>query len=121
MPGAFEDLHHHLDDFGVHRRRFRADGLRADLKELPVAALLRTLAAEHGADVVELLHARDAGPGGARYRRGSPTAVFSGRSVSEVSSRSSKVYISLVTMSVSSPTPRANSCVSSRMGVRISW
>ena len=35
----------------------RADGLRADLKELPVAAFLRALTAEHGAHVIELLHA----------------------------------------------------------------
>ena len=56
-PARLENLHHHLDHFGIHRRRFRADGFRADLEELPVAALLRPLAAEHGADVVELLHA----------------------------------------------------------------
>ena len=55
--GALEDLHHHLDHFGIHRGGFRADGLGADLVELPVAALLRALAAEHGAEVVELLHA----------------------------------------------------------------
>ena len=48
-------------------------------------------------------------------------AVFSGRRVSEVPSRSSQVYISLETMSVSAPTPRANRVVSSKMGVRISW
>ena len=49
-------------------------------------------------------------------------AVASGRSVSDVfsSSRSGKVYISLATMSVSAPMPRAKSCVSSKMGVRIS-
>ncbi len=34
-----------------------ADGLGADLKKLPVAAFLRAFAAEHGAHVVELLHA----------------------------------------------------------------
>ena len=56
--GAREHLDHHLDDFGIHRGRFRADGFRADLVELPVAALLRPLAAEHRADVIELLHAR---------------------------------------------------------------
>ena len=49
-------------------------------------------------------------------------AVASGRSVSEdfSSSRSSKVYISLATMSVSAPMPRANSWVGSKTGVRIS-
>ena len=56
--GAREDLHHHFDDFGIDDGRFGADGFRADLKELPVAAFLRALAAEHGADVVELLDAR---------------------------------------------------------------
>ena len=57
-PGPPEDLDHHLDHFRVHRGRFRADGFRADLIELPVAARLRSLAPEHGADVVELLHPR---------------------------------------------------------------
>ena len=54
---AAQDLDHHLDHFGVHDRRFRSDGFRADLEELAVAALLRALAAEHGSDVVELLDA----------------------------------------------------------------
>ena len=35
--------------------------------------------------------------------------------------RSSHVYISFETMSVSSPTPRANNSVASKIGVRISW
>ena len=47
-------------------------------------------------------------------------AVFSGRNVNELPSRSENVYISLLTISVSSPTPRAKSAVSSRIGVRIS-
>ena len=55
---APKQLHHHLDDLGVHRRRFRTDRLRADLVELAVTALLRPLAAEHRADVVQLLQAR---------------------------------------------------------------
>ena len=51
-----------------------------------------------------------------------PLLVFNtGRSVRDESSRSTNVYISLVTMSVSAPTPRAKSCVSSKIGVRISW
>ena len=57
QAGAAEQFHHHLDDFGVHQRRFRPDGLRADLEELAVAALLRPLAAEHGPHVEQLLHA----------------------------------------------------------------
>src|SRR5699024_5109613 len=43
-------------------------------------------------------------------------AVPSGRSVTERSPRSAKVYISLLTTSVDSPTPRANSAVSSNTG-----
>ena len=46
-------------------------------------------------------------------------AVHSGRSVNDSSPRS-KVYISLRTMSVESPTERANSSVVSSSGVRIS-
>ena len=57
-PRGLENFQHHLDDLGIHRRRFRADGFRANLEKLAVAPLLRPLAAEHGADVVELLHAR---------------------------------------------------------------
>src|ERR1041385_4845618 len=60
------------------------------------------------------------------YARTTP-AVFSGRSVRDwplslaALPRSSHVYISLETMSVSSPTLRENSSVASKMGVRISW
>ena len=46
-------------------------------------------------------------------------AVPSGFMVTEEVSRSSKVYISFWTMSVTSPTPRAKSEVGSRMGVLI--
>ncbi len=81
-PDALEDRDDHLDHFGVDHGRLRPDGLRADLKELAIAALLRALAAEHRAHVVELLNA---GPlvqavldVGADHRRG-----VSGRSVSE--------------------------------------
>ena len=44
-------------------------------------------------------------------------AVPSGRSVTERPPPSSKVYISFWTMSVDSPTPRANSSVCSNVGV----
>ena len=44
-------------------------------------------------------------------------AVSSGRRVSERPPRSSKVYISFVTTSVDSPTPRAKTAVSSKTGV----
>ena len=46
-------------------------------------------------------------------------AVFSGRNVNE-RSLFSKVYISLFTISVVSPTPRANNSVTSKIGVLIS-
>ena len=54
-PAPRKDLDDHLDHFGVDGRRLRPDGLRADLEELAIAAFLRTLAAEHGADVIQLL------------------------------------------------------------------
>ena len=57
QPAAAEQLHHHLDHFRIDHRRFRADGLRADLEELAETAFLRALAAEHRAHVVELLDA----------------------------------------------------------------
>jgi hypothetical protein len=44
-------------------------------------------------------------------------AVSSGRRVSERPPRSVKVYISLETTSVDSPTPRAKTVVSSNVGV----
>ena len=52
------------------------------------------------------------------YARQIP-AVASGRSVSERPALSSKVNISFWTMSVDSPTPRANTSVSSNTGVSI--
>ncbi len=48
-------------------------------------------------------------------------AVPSGRSVNDRPPPSSKLYISLRTMSVASPTPRANSSVASNVGVSIRW
>ena len=48
-------------------------------------------------------------------------AVPSGRSVTERPPRSSKVYISLLTTSVDSPTPRAKSVVSSNTGSSMCW
>ena len=78
-------------------RRFLPDRLRADLKKLAIAPLLRTLAPEHGPHVVQLLHSRTWSSRCSIYAR-ITEAVFSGRSVRDVSSRSWKVYISLVTM-----------------------
>ncbi len=55
-----EQAGEHFEDFSVAQRRFgagagRSEHLRADLPELAVAALLRALAAELRADVIELL------------------------------------------------------------------
>src|SRR6185312_7809023 len=54
---AQQYLHHHLDHLGVHGRRFRSNRFGADLKKLPVAALLRALPPEHRPHVVELRNA----------------------------------------------------------------
>src|ERR1700677_3662451 len=57
QPSPAKQIDHHLDYFRIHRWRFRTDGLRANLIELSIPALLRTLAPEHGTDVIELLQA----------------------------------------------------------------
>src|SRR5262249_45607506 len=49
---------HHFDYLGIDLRRPRADCFGPDLIELPVASLLRTLAAEHRAEIIELLQPR---------------------------------------------------------------
>ena len=54
---ALEEQHEHLDDFHINQRVLRPEDFRTNLVELAVAPLLRALAAEHGADVVELLDA----------------------------------------------------------------
>ena len=110
----------HLQHLGIAQRRLRAragrpDDLGADLEELAVAALLRALAAELRADVVELLQQAllaelvlDVGAdhaGGVLRPQGERLRLLRLRA-----RRSSQVYISLETMSVSSPTPRAKSC-----------
>ncbi len=90
-----------------------------------VAAALRALAAELRADVVELLDLAVSPSLCSMYARTTP-AVDSGRRVRDwafslaARARSSQVNISLLTMSVSSPTPRAKSSVVSKIGVRIS-
>ena len=48
-------------------------------------------------------------------------AVASGRNVIDIPLRSSKVYISFSTMSVTSPIERLNNSVRSTTGTRISW
>ncbi len=103
-----------------------ADDLGADLPELAVAAALWALAAELRADVEELLQQAglvelvlDVGAdyaGGVFGAQGEGLRLFARRR----GARSSQVYISLETMSVSSPTPRAKSSVVSKIGVRIS-
>ena len=55
MPTRSRPLH--LEDLGVNGRVVGAQDFGADLVELPVAPLLRALAAEHRAHVVELVGA----------------------------------------------------------------
>ena len=53
--GFFEEREQHFDDFSIDCRSVGlAENFGADLVELAIAALLRALAAEHRADVVEL-------------------------------------------------------------------
>ena len=52
-PEAREHAHGELDHLEVDRRRGVADGLGAELVELPVAPRLWTVVAEHGRQVVE--------------------------------------------------------------------
>ncbi len=54
-----EEVANHLDHFCVDGRGFATDDFGTDLRELAVAAFLGTLAAEHGADVEELLETGD--------------------------------------------------------------
>ena len=103
-----------------------AEDLAADLPELAVASALRAFTAELRADVEELLQVAalaqlvlDVGAddaGGVLRAEGEGLGFLAGCA----RARSSQVYISLETMSVSSPTPRAKSSVASKMGVRIS-
>ena len=121
-PGAFlaQELHHHLDHFGVDDGRFRADGLRADLIELAVAALLRALAAEHGAHVVELLDAGDLVQPvldvGAHHRGGGLRPQRERAAVAILPG----VHLFADDVGVLADAAREQSAVSSKMGVRIS-
>ena len=120
----------HFQHFRVAQRRFaaragRPDHLGANLKELAVAALLRPFPAELRPDVVELLQLAGLAQlvlnVGADHAGGILRAQGQGLPDSPwIRASGVKVYISLETMSVSSPTPRAKSCVSSKIGVRIS-
>ena len=73
-PHAPKQFHHHLDHFGIHGGRFRADRLRANLIKLAVATLLRPFAPEHRSDIVQLLQAGNLIQAmldvGAHHRRG---------------------------------------------------
>src|SRR5699024_10524038 len=103
------------DDLGVQGGVIDPDRLDADLLELAVAARLRTLVPEEGPRIAELdrqlsavesvLDDRPHHPGRALRPQRHAAAT-----------RSEKVYISLATTSVDSPTPRANSVVSSKIG-----
>ena len=94
----------------------RPDDLGADLEELAIAALLRTLAAELRADVIELLQRALIVRARARCRRAPRRRCFPGAGSADCAfslcarALSSQVNISLETMSVSSPTLREKSC-----------
>ena len=119
VPRRARDLREQQDQLGVERRVVGAERLGADLGELAVAARLRRLVAEERARGTRASPAAAACACRARRRRGRSPAVPSGRSVSERPALSSNVNISFWTMSVDSPTPRANSSVSSNTGVSI--
>ncbi len=53
-----QDSHRKLNGFRVNSRGIGTNSFRANLEELSITALLGTFAAEHRADVIELLQAR---------------------------------------------------------------
>src|SRR5579875_342819 len=57
MYSGRQRVHQHFKRFRVDQGMIGAQHLSANLMELPVAPLLRPLAAEHGAEIVELLDA----------------------------------------------------------------
>src|SRR5581483_3611201 len=125
---ALEKRCQQFQDFRVTRGRFasggrRTENLGANLEELAVATFLRALAAKLRSDVEELVE--PAIPElvldvSAHHTGGVFRAKCEGLALSlSARPRSSHVNISFETMSVSSPTPRANSSVDSKMGVRI--
>ena len=97
----------------------------SDLVELAVAAFLRTLSAKHRADREELIQAPlpkfvlDVGADDAGGVLGAEGERLSFIAFGAAAILPGEHFFE--TMSVSSPTPRANSSVDSKMGVRISW
>ena len=51
-----ENLTSHRDDFRICKRRGRTEDFQTELVEFTVTAGLRTVIAEHGADVEHLMH-----------------------------------------------------------------
>ena len=51
-----ENLTSHRDDFRIRKRRGRTEDFQTELVEFTVTAGLRTVIAEHGADVEHLMH-----------------------------------------------------------------
>ena len=113
-----EQLGEQQDRLGVERRVVGAQRLETDLPELPVAAGLGALAAEEARQVPEPHRLGRRCMPCSTYAR-QTGAVPSGRRVIDRPPPSSNVYISLRTMSVASPTPRANRSVVSNTGVSI--
>ena len=109
-------VHRQHDGLGVGGRVVRSDDFGADLREMAKAALLRPFVPEVRAGVPHLdRQPRRCSPFSTTAR--STGAVPSGRRVNSSPPRVVKEYISLVTTSVDSPTPRTNSAVSSKIGV----
>ncbi len=117
-PSVCHSRAQHHDLLGVDVGPGKAQRLDVELVKLAVAALLRALVAEHRArgphalrplvgQIVLDRRAHDAG-GGLRAQR-QAVAV----------ERSSKVYISFSTTSVTSPIARTNSGVDSTIGMRM--
>ena len=116
-PSAAKPVHGEHDQLGVKRGVVGAERLRADLPEVPVTARLRALVAEGRAGVPQLHRQRARRADRARGRPATPARCPRVAASASGRPRSSKVYISFVTTSVDSPTPRTKSAVSSKIGV----
>jgi hypothetical protein len=118
-PHVSEIAGEHHEQLGVDERIVAPERLDPDLMELAVPAALRTLAAEHRPAIVEPRRRIPLREPALEIGAHDP-AVASGRSVSDVPSRSTNEYISFSTMSVVSPIERAKSSVRSTIGRPIS-
>ena len=107
------------DRLGVDGRVIRAERLGPDLPELPVAAGLARARGGRSSTDTRASPAGGACACRARRRPGRPARSPPGAASATARRRRRSVNISLRTMSVDSPTPRANSSVASKTGVSI--